>query len=132
MGAAPGSGSISLSSAELLAALAISAVALMTLMANRISANRHGDLLNLLAGAVVASGAGIHALLHGPEAPHGGNALLAAHSSAQPWSALPAASCSSAYPWLCSQICAAALLLLGIAWALASLALVTRTLAVST
>jgi len=127
VGAAIGSSGISVGTAEVLAALSISAVASMTLLATRISAASQRALLNRLACTVVAAGVGMHALLHGLEAPQGSNAMLwwggALFSSALV--------CGSTYlllkrlPLLWGQVCAAVLLLLGTGLALAPLALAT-------
>lgn len=76
LGAALGLGGSSPPAAELLAALAISGVALLTLLASRL--NRGGDraLLPLASGFIVAAGVAVHALLHGLEAPRDGSTLL--------------------------------------------------------
>jgi urease accessory protein len=76
LGAAFGFGGSSLPAAELLAALAISAVALVTLLASRLGRRANGASLPLLAGLSVATGTAVHALLHGLEAPRDGSTLL--------------------------------------------------------
>jgi urease accessory protein len=76
LGAAFGFGGSSLPAAELLAALAISAVALVTLLASRLGSSAGTALMPLLAGPIVAAGVAVHALLHGLEAPRDGSTLL--------------------------------------------------------
>ncbi|MFM7361899.1 MAG: HupE/UreJ family protein [Cyanobium sp.] len=76
LGAAFGFGGSSLPAAELLAALAISAVALVTLQASRPGRSAGSMLLPRLAGPIVAAGMAVHALLHGLEAPRDGSTLL--------------------------------------------------------
>lgn len=75
IGAWIGSSGLSLGGAEVLAALAISAVALITLLATRLSPHLRGAQLVQLSGSVVAAGVAIHALLHGLEAPQDSSTL---------------------------------------------------------
>jgi urease accessory protein len=76
LGAAFGFAGSSLPAAELLAALAISAVALVTLLASRLVRRTGTTVLPLMAGISVAAGVAVHALLHGLEAPRDGSTLL--------------------------------------------------------
>jgi urease accessory protein len=80
VGAATGAGlgltGFSLPGAELLAPLAISAVAALTLAAGRLRWGNNPRLLTNISGGVVGLGVAIHAMLHGLEAPHDGNTLL--------------------------------------------------------
>lgn len=76
LGAAFGFAGSSLPAAELLAALAISVVALLTLLASRLGRRAGTKALPLLAGFSVAAGVAVHALLHGLEAPRDGSTLL--------------------------------------------------------
>ena len=74
IGALGSTGGWTLPLLETLAALAIVAVAALTLVWNRRgSADR---AIQLLTGGVVSAGVGIHGLLHGLEAPPEGNGLL--------------------------------------------------------
>jgi urease accessory protein len=74
IGALGSSGGWTLPLLESLAALAIVAVAALTLVWNRRgSADR---AIQLLTGGVVGAGVGIHGLLHGLEAPTDGSALM--------------------------------------------------------
>lgn len=68
IGATAGFAGITVPSAELMAALAISLVALLTLTAGRIRTT--------VAGAVVSTAIAVHALLHGLEAPKDSSSLL--------------------------------------------------------
>lgn len=76
LGAVIGLTGWSLPAAELLAALSISAVAGLTLLANRLRWNNNPGFLTSICGSVVALGIAIHALLHGLEAPQDGSTLL--------------------------------------------------------
>lgn len=76
IGAGIGLAGFSLPAAELLAPLAISAVAALTLAAGRLRWSNSPRLLTNISGGVVALGVAIHAMLHGLEAPHDGNTLL--------------------------------------------------------
>jgi urease accessory protein len=75
IGAVIGGTGISLASAEVLAALAISAVALMTLLAGTVAKSVTLHALTSLSGLVVAAGISVHALLHGLEAPQDSSSL---------------------------------------------------------
>lgn len=66
IGAAFGLAGLNFASAEVLAALSISAVAGLSLLAGR----------GAVVGAVVGSGVAIHAMLHGLEAPQDGSTLI--------------------------------------------------------
>ncbi len=76
IGAALGFTGSSLPSAELLAALAISATGLLTLIASRCAKPGNVQALDAISGPVVGAGVAIHALLHGLEAPHDSTTLL--------------------------------------------------------
>jgi urease accessory protein len=76
LGAVVGFTGFSIASAEVLAALAISAVGAVILLASRIAKTSHPNTLTTLSGAVVAAGISIHAMLHGLEAPKDSASLL--------------------------------------------------------
>ena len=76
LGAAIGLAGLNLPSAEVMAALSISAVAGLSLLAGKAvrTADANGPIS--IRGAVVGSGVAIHAMLHGLEAPQDGNTLI--------------------------------------------------------
>ena len=74
LGAAFGALGGNLPAAELLAALAVPALALLVLRSLRQSGAQGQDGLTL-AGALIAAAVAVHAMLHGQEAPQGGAAL---------------------------------------------------------
>ena len=76
LGAAIGLAGLNLPSAEVMAALSISAVAGLSLLASKAvrTADANGPIS--IRGAVVGSGVAIHAMLHGLEAPQEGNTLI--------------------------------------------------------
>jgi urease accessory protein len=76
IGAAVGFTGFTIASAEVLAALAISAVGCVILLAGRFAKTTNPNLLTTISGAVVATGISIHAMLHGLEAPKDGSTLL--------------------------------------------------------
>lgn len=76
IGAVIGFTGFSLPTAELLAALAISAVGLLTLGAARLARGSDATLLRGCSAAVVCGGLAIHALLHGLEAPRDSSIAL--------------------------------------------------------
>ncbi len=61
---------------EILAAIAISAVGLLMLFATRFKGRLESGKFRLISGLVVSSAVGIHALLHGLEAPQDSNSLI--------------------------------------------------------
>ena len=63
-------------SGELLAALAISAVGALTLLAGRYAKKMTSNAITSASGAVIAGGIAIHAMLHGLEAPKDSSTLL--------------------------------------------------------
>ena len=63
-------------SGELLAALAISAVGALTLLAGRFANTVTSDGITSISGAVVAGGVAMHAMLHGLEAPKDSSTLF--------------------------------------------------------
>jgi urease accessory protein len=69
IGAALGFSGFTVASAEVLAALAISALGALILVAGKVAKTSHATLLTTVSGAVVAGGVSIHAMLHGLEAP---------------------------------------------------------------
>lgn len=75
VGAAIGCSGFSVGSAEVLAALAISAVGAVTLLANRPMQTSNANGFTTVGGFVVATGVSIHAMLHGLEAPQDGSTL---------------------------------------------------------
>lgn len=76
IGAVIGFTGSSLPAAELLAALAISAMGLLTLIAARCARASNIRALDTISGLVVGGGLAIHALLHGLEAPHDGSTVV--------------------------------------------------------
>jgi urease accessory protein len=80
LGAAIGLAGLNLPSAEVMAALSISAVAGLSLLASKAvrtaDANGPISIRGAVVGAVVGSGVAIHAMLHGLEAPQDGNTLI--------------------------------------------------------
>ena len=76
IGAAVGFTGFTLASAEVLAALAISAVGALILLAGRVVKTSNSDTLTTISGVVVAGGISIHAMLHGLEAPKDSSTLL--------------------------------------------------------
>lgn len=76
LGAAIGLAGLNLPSAEVMAALSISAVAGLSLLAGKAvrTADANGPIS--IRGSVVGSGVAIHAMLHGLEAPQEGNTLI--------------------------------------------------------
>jgi urease accessory protein len=76
VGAALASTGVTLPAAEVLAALAIAAVALLTLLAAGRQQDGPGLQLASLAAPAVALGVAVHAMLHGLEAPRDGSTLL--------------------------------------------------------
>jgi urease accessory protein len=76
IGAAVGFTGFTVASAEVLAALAISAVGALILLAGRVAKTSNADILTTISGVVVAGGISIHAMLHGLEAPKDSSTLL--------------------------------------------------------
>ena len=76
IGAAVGFTGFTLASAEVLAALAISAVGALILLAGKVAKASNTDMLTTISGVVVAGGISIHAMLHGLEAPKDSSTLL--------------------------------------------------------
>jgi urease accessory protein len=76
IGAAIGFTGFTVASAEVLAALAISAVGALTLLAGRFAKTSNHNSLTTISGVVVGSGISIHAMLHGLEAPKDSTTLL--------------------------------------------------------
>lgn len=76
IGAAVGFTGFTVESAEVLAALAISAVGALTLLAGRFAKTTNPNTLTTISGVVVAGGIAIHAMLHGLEAPKDSSTLL--------------------------------------------------------
>jgi len=76
IGAAVGFTGFTVASAEVLAALAISAVGALILVAGRVAKTSNPDILTTVSGVVVAGGISIHAMLHGLEAPKDSSTLL--------------------------------------------------------
>ena len=76
IGAAVGFTGFTVASAEVLAALAISAVGALILLAGRVAKTSNTDILTTISGVVVAGGISIHAMLHGVEAPKDSSTLL--------------------------------------------------------
>jgi urease accessory protein len=69
IGAAIGFTGFTFASAEVMAALAISAVGALTLLAGRFAKTSNPNALTTISGGIVAAGVSIHAMLHGLEAP---------------------------------------------------------------
>jgi len=76
IGAAVGFTGFTLASAEVLAALAISAVGALILLAVKVAKTSNANTLTTISGVVVAGGISIHAMLHGLEAPKDSSTLL--------------------------------------------------------
>ena len=76
IGAAVGLTGWSLPSAELLAALAVSVMGGVILLAGKASNTSKGNPLTSLSASVVAVGVSLHAMLHGLEAPSDGSTVL--------------------------------------------------------
>ena len=76
IGAAVGFTGFTMASAEVLAALAISAVGGVILLAGRFAKTTNPNLLTTINGVVVGGGISIHAMLHGLEAPKDSSTLL--------------------------------------------------------
>jgi urease accessory protein len=76
IGAAVGFTGFTVASAEVLAALAISAVGALILLAGRVAKTSNADILTTISGVVVGGGISIHAMLHGLEAPEDSITLL--------------------------------------------------------
>jgi urease accessory protein len=76
IGAAVGFTGFTLASAEVLAALAISAVGALILLAGKVAKASNTDMLTTISGVVIAGGISIHAMLHGLEAPKDSSTLL--------------------------------------------------------
>ena len=76
IGAAVGFTGFTVASAEVLAALAISAVGALILVAGKVAKTSNPDILTTVSGVVVAGGISIHAMLHGLEAPKDSSTLL--------------------------------------------------------
>jgi len=76
IGAAVGFTGFTVASAEVLAALAISAVGALILVADRFAKTSNPNILTTISGVLVAGGISIHAMLHGLEAPKDSSTLL--------------------------------------------------------
>ena len=76
IGAAIGFTGFTVASAEVLAALAISAVGALTLLAGRFAKTSNPNALTTFTGVIVGGGVAIHAMLHGLEAPKDSSTLL--------------------------------------------------------
>jgi len=76
IGAAIGFTGFTVASAEVLAALAISAVGALTLLAGRFAKTSNPNALTTISGVIVGGGVAIHAILHGLEAPKDSSTLL--------------------------------------------------------
>ena len=76
IGAAVGFTGFTVASAEVLAALAISAVGALILLAGRVAKTSNADILTTISGVVVGGGISIHAVLHGLEAPKDSSTLI--------------------------------------------------------
>ena len=76
IGAAIGFTGFTVASAEVMAALAISAVGALTLLAGRFANTSNPNALTTFSGVVVGAGVAIHAMLHGLEAPKDSSTLL--------------------------------------------------------
>jgi len=76
IGAAIGFTGFTVTSAEVLAALAISAVGALTLLAGRFAKTSNPNALTTFSGVIVGGGVAIHAMLHGLEAPKDSSTLL--------------------------------------------------------
>ena len=76
IGAAVGFTGFTVASAEVLAALAISAVGALILLAGRVAKTSNPEILTTISGVVVAGGISIHSMLHGLEAPKDSSTLI--------------------------------------------------------
>ena len=76
IGAAVGFTGFTVASAEVLAALAISAVGVLILLAGRVAKTTTPNILTTISGVVIGGGISIHAMLHGLEAPKDSSTLL--------------------------------------------------------
>lgn len=76
IGAAVGFTGFTVASAEVLAALAISAVGALILLVGKVAKTSNPDILTTISGVVVAGGIAIHAMLHGLEAPKDSSTLI--------------------------------------------------------
>ncbi|MCP9890322.1 HupE/UreJ family protein [Cyanobium sp. Aljojuca 7D2] len=76
IGAAIGFTGFTIASAEVMAALAISAVGALTLLGGRFAKTSNPNALTTISGVVVGAGVSIHAMLHGLEAPKDSSTLL--------------------------------------------------------
>lgn len=76
LGAAVGFTGFTMGSAEVMAALAISAVGALTLLASKVAKASNGTTLISVGGVVVAIAVAIHAMLHGLEAPKESSTVL--------------------------------------------------------
>ena len=76
IGAAVGFTGFTVASAEVLAALAISAVGALILLAGRFAKTSNPNILTTVSGVVVSGGIAIHDMLHGLEAPKDSSTLL--------------------------------------------------------
>ena len=76
LGAAVGFTGFTMGSAEVMAALAISAVGALTLLASKVAKASNGTVLISVGGVVVAIAVAIHAMLHGLEAPKESSTVL--------------------------------------------------------
>ena len=76
IGAAVGFTGFTVASAEVLAALAISAVGALILLAGKVAKTSNPNIITTVSGVVVAGGISIHAMLHGLEAPKDSSTLL--------------------------------------------------------
>lgn len=76
IGAAVGFTGFTVASAEVLAALAISAVGALILVAGKVAKTSNPEVLTTISGVVVAGGISIHAMLHGLEAPKDSSTLI--------------------------------------------------------
>jgi urease accessory protein len=76
IGAAIGFTGFTVTSAEVIAALAISAVGALTLLAGRFANTSNPNALTTFSGVIVGAGVAIHAMLHGLEAPKDSSTLL--------------------------------------------------------
>ena len=76
VGAAVGFTGFTVASADVLAALAISAVGALILLAGRVAKTSNADILTTISGVVVGGGISIHAVLHGLEAPKDSSTLI--------------------------------------------------------
>lgn len=76
IGAVAGFTGFSLAAGEVMAAMAISVVGALTLLAGRFTRTSNSATITTISGAVVAAGMAIHAMLHGLEAPRDSSSFL--------------------------------------------------------